>query len=110
MYLFGKIAAGILACGAVAYCANNWLTWGGDPRRDGWAKEETDLTHENVGQLKLLWSTKLENAARELTALTEPVVLGLQYTPKGAMDVVIVAGSSDTLTALDSDTGKTVWS
>ena len=25
------------------------------------------------------------------------------------MDVVIVAGSSDTVTALDSDTGKVVW-
>jgi len=109
MKLFPKTALGLIACGAAAYCAN-WLTYGGDPQRDGWSREESELSRENVGKLKLLWTAKLNNEPRELTSLTEPVVLGTQYTPKGAMDVVIVAGSSDNLYALDSDTGKVVWS
>jgi outer membrane protein assembly factor BamB len=109
MNLFSRTALAILTCGAAAYCAN-WVTFGGGPQRDGWSREESELSRENVGKLKLLWSAKLENAPRELTSLTQPVVLGTQYTPKGAMDVVIVAGSADSLFALDSDTGKVVWS
>src|SRR5581483_12357204 len=92
-----------------AYAAS-WLTFGGDPERTGQARDESELTRESVPHIKLLWTAQLENTARELTALTAPVVLGGQYTPKGAMDVVIVGGSSDNLFALDSDTGKIVWS
>lgn len=104
-----RILLGILASTAVTYCAS-WLTYNGDPQRSGWAQDESELTTANVAHLRLLWSAKLTNTPRELTALTAPVVLAGQYTPKGAMDVVIVAGSSDTLFALDSDTGKIVWS
>jgi outer membrane protein assembly factor BamB len=103
-----RIIIGIIACTAVTYCAS-WLTYNGDPARTGWARGESELTRDNVSHLKLLWKTRLENTPRELTALTAPVVLAGQYTPQGAMDVVIVGGSSDNLFALDSDTGKVIW-
>ncbi len=102
----------LLVMGAAATFAGaaNWTTFGGDPERSGWAKEETTLSRENVGQLKLLWSKKLENPVRELTALTAPVVLGNLYTQKGLLDIVLVGGSSDKVFALDGDTGSIVWS
>ena len=59
---------------AVELPAADWTTFGGDPQRTGWAKEETDLTKANVGKLKLEWSLKLENEAKELNALTAPVI------------------------------------
>src|SRR5579884_3363246 len=110
MKRISRLILALSACAAMAWCDDSWLTYGGDPQRDNWARDESDLTRENVGHMKLLWSAKLDNAPRELTSLTEPVVLAGQYTPKGAMDVVIVAGSSDTLFALDSESGKVVWS
>src|SRR5579884_248723 len=64
MKLFSRTALAIVACGAAAYCAN-WLTYSGSPERDGWSRDESELSRDNVGKLKLLWSTKLENAPRE---------------------------------------------
>lgn len=102
--LFSIFAGGVLACAA------SWTTFGGDPERTGWAQQESVLSRDNVGHLKLLWSKKLENRVRELTSLTAPVVLGNLFTPKGVLDIVVVAGSSDTVFALDGDTGAMLWS
>ena len=38
----------------------DWLTYGHDPQRTGWAQEETDLTPENVAGMTLLWKSKLD--------------------------------------------------
>ena len=100
----------VFAAGAALACAANWTTFGGDPERTGWAREESTLTTKNVGQMKLLWSKKVENTVRELTALTAPVVLGNLYTQKGLLDIVLVGGSSDNVFALDGDTGSVIWS
>ena len=35
--------------------AEQWLTFGGDPQHDGWAREETVLNKSNVKSLKLIW-------------------------------------------------------
>jgi len=45
--------------------AADWTTFGGDPQRTGWVREETDLTKANVAKLKLDWSLKLENEGWE---------------------------------------------
>ena len=77
-----KTFIAICACAALAYCAN-WPTFGGDPERSGWARDESVLTRESVAHMKLLWSKKLDNQARELTALTAPVVIGNLFTTRG---------------------------
>lgn len=99
-----------LSAGAVLACAANWTTFGADPERTGWARDESVLSRENVGHMKLLWSKKLDNTVRELTGLTAPVVLGNLFTPKGVLDIVIVGGSADKVFALDGDTGAVLWS
>jgi PQQ-like domain len=94
---------------AVELPAADWTTFGGDPQRTLWAKEETDLTKANVAKLKLEWSLKLENEAKELNALTAPVIHSQIITPRGFKEVIIVAGSSDKVFAIDADTGKLMW-
>ena len=86
-----------------------WSTFSGDAQRTGWAKAETGFDKDNVKNLKLQWSLKLDNAAKELNALTVPLVTRNLITPKGFRELVLVAGASDKIFAIDSDTGKLFW-
>jgi len=108
MTLHRFLPAALLAASTTAHAAD-WLTFAGDNQRTGWARGETKLTRENVKGLKLEWSLKLDNQPRELTSLTTPVIVENQGTPRGFKDLVIVAGSSNTLFAIDADTGKLFW-
>lgn len=96
------VAAGVLT-------AANWPTFGGDPQRDGWAREESVLSKENAKDIKLEWKIQLDNASKELNSLTAPVVVEKLVTPRGFKDAVIVAGASDIAYAIDVDTGKIMW-
>jgi outer membrane protein assembly factor BamB len=87
----------------------DWLTFGHDPQRSGWAFEETKLTPANVGELELKWKAKIKNEPRSLTALTAPVVATHVGTAMGRKTLVYVAGSSNNISALDAETGTIVW-
>jgi outer membrane protein assembly factor BamB len=89
--------------------AASWLTFAGDPQRNGWAKDETAISLESASKLQLLWKLKLENAPKALNSLTSPVVINPVYTNHGAETYVVVGGSSDNLFVVDADTGKVVW-
>ena len=90
---------------SVAQVGHSWTTFGGDPQRTGWAKGETELTKANIKGLKLEWSLKLDNTSKELNSLTVPIVRGPLITAKGFKELVLVAGASDKLYAIDADTG-----
>jgi outer membrane protein assembly factor BamB len=98
-----------IAIGCSLLSAANWLTFGGDPQRSGWAKDETLLTKDNAKNIQLDWKIKLENEAKELNALTPAVTLDGVITPHGFKEYVIVGGSSDNLYAVDTESGKVVW-
>ena len=89
--------------------AGQWTTFGGDPQRDGWARGETILTKDNVKGMELVWKLKLDSPARELTSFAPPVMVENVLTIQGHKDVILVAGASDTLDAIDADTGKLLW-
>ena len=89
--------------------AADWTTFGGDPQRTGWAKDETDLTRDSIKKLKLEWSLKLDNASKEMNSLTAPLVHSQVITPHGFKEVVLIAGASDKVFAIDADTGKLLW-
>ncbi len=89
--------------------AADWLMFGGDPQRTGWARGEEILNASNVKDLKLEWSLKLDNEAREMYALTTPVVVNPVITQRGFKEIAFVAGTSDKLFAIDADTGKVLW-
>jgi outer membrane protein assembly factor BamB len=87
----------------------DWLTYGHDPQRTGWAFEETTLTPENVPNLALKWKSKLKNEFYRLSALTSPVVASGVSTSRGVRCVVYVAGITGTVFALDAETGEELW-
>lgn len=87
----------------------DWPTFGHDPQRTGWAREETKIKADNVGDLELKWSIKLENVSLALNALTSPVTARDVVTPSGVKNLVYVAGSSNHLFAIDADNGTLVW-
>src|SRR5216684_9277010 len=105
--MWRKLAAILMV--AIFARAADWTTFGGDPQRTNWARDESELTKDSLKKLKLEWSLKLDNESRELNALTVPLVHSQVITPRGFKEVVLVAGSSDKVFAIDADTGKLLW-
>ena len=89
----------------------DWTTWGYDQERTGWNKGETVLSKDNVSGLKLKWSTQLSTQPKEvvLSTLTSPLVVEGVNTPQGRKTLVFVAGSDDTVFAIDADSGRVLW-
>ena len=105
-------------CCYAAYCCllstlaaqgGDWPTFGRDPQRTGWAKDETTLNTENVSDLELKWKTKVDNQGSLLFALTAPIVAVDVPTSGGAKNVVYVAGKEGKVFALDSGAGEILW-
>src|SRR3954451_16836301 len=102
-----KLAAlAILSTVLPPMTAADWLTDGADIRRNNWQKDETILTKANVKDMRLLWKTKLENQQRQMHSLLEPLVIGRVTTKTGPKEMVIEAGVSDNVYALDAKTGE----
>jgi len=95
---------------AVAARASEWLTYGGDAQRTGWAKDEKILSKDSLRNFGLQWKLHLDNEPKELSSLTAPVIMEDVYTAKGVKDILVVAGSSDNLYAIDADLGRLLWS
>jgi outer membrane protein assembly factor BamB len=87
----------------------DWLTDGGDIPRNNWQRDETILTKANVKDLVLLWKQKLDNEPRQMHSLLEPLVIGRVSTKSGPKELMIQAGVSDNVYALDARTGELVW-
>jgi len=88
---------------------HDWLTFGGDPARTGWAVTEATFSKDNVSKLELKWKAQLDNAPSELASLTAPVIIENLTTSRGFKDLLFVAGSSDNLYAIDVDSGQIFW-
>ncbi len=107
VWLLGFVS--LLLPAAHRLMAADWLTFGHDPQRTGWASEEHAISPENAGNLTLLWKAKVDSAAQGLWSLTAPVVAENVSTQKGNKTVVYVAGISGTLFALAADSGEELW-
>jgi len=103
-YLTVPVLCAFLFAWPASICAGDWLTFGHDPQRSGWAFEEKLLTVDNVAGLELKWKVQ------SLTALTTPVIASEVTTPQGVKTLVCVGGSSNHFFALDAETGNVVWS
>lgn len=95
--------------GATSPALYDWTTDGGDAARTGWNRDETVLTPENVGNLKLLWKTQTGNQPRALHALMPTLVIGELQTPSGVKQMAIVSGISDNLYGIDASDGTILW-
>src|ERR1043166_1252614 len=74
--------------------SRDWLTWGGDAQRTGWAKSESILSKDNVSKLEIKWTAKLATIPKfwVLSTLTAPLVVEGVATPQGLKDLVFVVG------------------
>ena len=72
-----------LGAGALLLLGADWASQSGNPQRDGWARNERDLTKDKIPDLKLLYKTRLENKAFGLDALTSPFIIGNLITYRG---------------------------
>jgi outer membrane protein assembly factor BamB len=85
-----------------------WLTAGGDAQRTFWVRADPKISVASMSKpgFELQWSRKLDNRARGVNGL-QPGVTANGVTLFVPMSVV--AGSSNTVYALDNDTGYVVW-
>src|SRR5436190_748313 len=88
---------------------SDWPTDGGNPQRTNWQKDETILRTDNVGNLKILWKLKFDNAPRQMHALLPPLIIGDVRTSSGSKQIALTAGVSDNLYAIDADKGEVLW-
>jgi len=90
----------------------DWLTWGYDPERTGWARAETTLRKDNASRLELLWRAQLDtapNPSNVHSTLTDPLVVENVATREGAKTLVFVASADNTVYAIDAAAGKVFW-
>src|SRR4026208_1280541 len=98
---------GLTLC-AVAW-ASDWPTDGGNPQRTNWQKDESILTTQSVANLKILWKLKLDNAPRQMHSLLPVLIAGQVPTGSGPRQIVVAAGVSDNIYAIDADAGTILW-
>ncbi|PYV12199.1 MAG: pyrrolo-quinoline quinone, partial [Acidobacteria bacterium] len=102
------IVTELMLGGIVAWGAD-WLTDGGNAERTAWQKDEKVLTTANVKDVKLLWKIKLDNQPRQMHSLLPALVAGRVSTSGGPKQIVVVAGVSDNIYAIDADKGEQLW-
>jgi outer membrane protein assembly factor BamB len=89
--------------------ASDWSQFGGDPQRTFLVHGERILKKNSVSNLKLHWKLQLDNATKELTSLTVPVVVTNVKGSSRAKSYAVVAGSDDNVFAINADTGVLLW-
>ncbi|MEW5978173.1 MAG: PQQ-binding-like beta-propeller repeat protein [Acidobacteriota bacterium] len=109
MTLFLLVVSSLVTVFADQALGADWLTDGGDVMRTNWQKNETIINTKNAKNIKLLWKIKLDNQPRQMHSLLPPLVIGRVNMSRGAKEVVIQAGVSDNLYAIDAAAGRLLW-
>src|SRR5262249_51706843 len=88
-----------------------WLTSNADAQRSSWMRADTKISADDMRKpgFQYLWKLKLDNEARQLNSLTQPVLVGNIIGYRGFKSMALVGGSSDTLYAIDIDLGRIYW-
>lgn len=107
-YLYVLVLA-LSLCSVAGAQSGQWLTYGHDPQRSGAASDEHAFNTANAAHLGLVWKTVVPNQALSLNGLTAPLVVRGVATPSGPKNLLLVAGSSNSVFALDADSGELVW-
>jgi outer membrane protein assembly factor BamB len=98
-----------LSLGCVLAWGADWLTDGGNVKRDAWQRDEKILSVSNARDMKLLWKLKLDNEPRQMHSLFPPLIIEKLATPGGVRQVAIETAVSDNLYAIDVEKGEVLW-
>lgn len=86
-----------------------WTTSSYNQLRDAWQRDETKITPQNAGQVKLLWKLKVDNKTMGMQSFREPLIVNGIKTKGGTKTLALIAGSRDQVFAIDADSGELVW-
>jgi outer membrane protein assembly factor BamB len=94
--------------------SRDWLTWGGDAERTSWSRNETTISRTNVENLDLKWKTQIDKEVpidieSGAAMLTAPLFVKNVKTSRGSKNLVFTLAASNTLAALDAESGAIVW-
>src|ERR1700759_2118325 len=89
--------------------AAEWPTGSFDQQRDGWQRNEAKLTPDNAKNIRLLWKLKTDNKTMGMQSFREPIIVAGIPTASGVKTLAIVAGSSNSIFAVDMQSGTLVW-
>ena len=105
------LAAWTLAPAVAAAQSREWTTNRYDAQRTGWVRSDPRISKESIedGTFQFLWKAAFDNEARQLDALTEPVLQDFLVGYRGFKSLAFVGGSADRLFAIDTDLAKPYW-
>jgi hypothetical protein len=88
-----------------------WTTSQGDAQRSGWIRNDAKVSVESIQKpgFQFLWKNTLDNRARQLQNLTQPIMLPNIISYKGFKALAFVGGSSDTVFSIDYDLNRMFW-
>src|SRR5206468_5816334 len=88
-----------------------WLTSSADAQRSSWIRTDPKISTAGMQKpgFKFLWKVKVDNEAKQLNSLTQPVLLDRLIGYRGFESLAFVGGSSDTLYAIDYDLARIYW-
>src|SRR5215471_11728998 len=88
-----------------------WSTTSSDAQRTSWNRTDAKVSAETLQRsgFRLLWKVKLDNQAKQLDSLTQPLILPNIISYKGFKALAFVGGSSDNVYSIDYDLSKTFW-
>jgi hypothetical protein len=98
------LTVGFLTAGLALANAADWLAVRGDGQRTGWQPNESRLTPKTVKGMRLLWKRQLGSEA-----LSSPLLVGPIITHRGIKELVLVASSSGSVSAVDADLNTVFW-
>lgn len=106
--LLAPAFAAAVAYGQVGRGGSQWLTALADAQRTSWVRTDDKISVDALTKpgFELQWKVKLDNEPRGIQGLTQGV------TASGVtlfVPVSLVAGSSNTIYALDNDLGYVIW-
>jgi outer membrane protein assembly factor BamB len=89
--------------------AAEWTTGSFNAQRDAWQRNENKLSVETAKNIRLLWKLKTDNKTMGMQSFREPLVVAGVSTSGGVKTLVIVAGSANSIFAVDAQAGTLVW-
>ncbi len=89
----------------------DWTTIGNDAQRSNWLRNDPKISPESMAKpgFEMLWKVKLNNVSRQMNAITQPALLDFYITHRGFRALGFVGGSSDIVTAIDTDLSRVEW-
>jgi outer membrane protein assembly factor BamB len=101
----------MIACQERTYGQSSpeWTTSSYNKFRDAWQRDESKITPQNAGQVKLLWKVKVDNKTMGMQSFREPLIVNGIQTKGGVKTLALVAGSRDQVFAIDVDSGELAW-